>query len=240
MSNIVGIIPARGGSVGVPLKNIKKLNGKPLIEYTIKAALESQVLDRIIVSTDHKGIAEISKNCGAEVPFVRPDDISEDVDTEYVLQHAIKFMEKEGYKVDAIVLLQPTSPFRKPETIKKCVELYKNEILSDSVVSISNVEGFRPEWMMSIDNNKKITPYASPFTQNGKPVIRLAARQSFSELYRMNGAVWVTSRDLIMNDCLVVGPNAYSVVTDDIEAVDIDTEVDFVISNSLMKYFSKK
>mgnify|MGYP001357151580 CR=1 FL=1 len=77
-------------------------------------------------------------------------------------------------------------------------------------------------------------------THKGKSVIRLAARQSFSELYRMNGAVWVTSRDLIMNDCLVVGPNAYSVVTDDIEAVDIDTEVDFVISNSLMKYFSKK
>lgn len=239
MSNIVGIIPARGGSVGVPLKNIKKLNGRPLIEYTIKAALESQVLDRIIVSTDHKDIAEVSKNCGAEVPFVRPDDISEDVDTEYVLQHAIKFMEDEGYDVDAVVLLQPTSPFRKPETIKKCVELYKNETSSDSVVSVNNVEGFRPEWMMSINDNKKISPYATPFTYKGESVIRLAARQSFPDLYRMNGSVWVTSRDLIMNDCLVVGPNAYSVVTDDIEAVDIDTEVDFIISDSLMKHFSK-
>ena len=127
MSNIVGIIPARGGSVVVPLKNIKKLNGKPLIEYTIEAALKSNILDRIIVSTDHKDIAEISKISGAEVPFLRPADISEDVDTEYVLQHAIKFMEDEGYKVDAVVLLQPTSPFRKPETITKCVELYKNE-----------------------------------------------------------------------------------------------------------------
>ena len=94
--------------------------------------------------------------------------------------------------------------------------------------------------MMSISDNKKITPYASPFSHKGEPVIRLAARQSFSELYRMNGSVWVTSRDLIMNDCLVVGPNAYSVVTDDIEAVDIDTEVDFVIANSLMKYLSKQ
>ena len=235
MSNIVGIIPARGGSVGVPLKNIKKLNGVPLIEYTIKAAIDSGVLDRIIVSTDHEGIAEVSRKCGAEVPFVRPADISEDVDTEYVLQHAIKFLENEGYKVNAVVLLQPTSPFRKPETIKKCVELYKNEITADSVVTINNVEGHRPEWMMTIDDNNKILPYASPFKHEGKSVIRLPARQSFPELYRMNGSVWVTSRDLLMKHSLVVGPNAFSVVTADIEAVDIDTPVDFIISDALMR-----
>jgi CMP-N,N'-diacetyllegionaminic acid synthase len=235
MGNIVGIIPARGGSVGVPLKNIKDLNGKPLIEYTIKAALDSKALDRVIVSTDHKGIAEVSIKCGAEVPFVRPADISEDVDTEYVLQHAINFMEEEGYKVDAVVLLQPTSPFRKAETIKKCVDLYKSEISADSVVSINNVEGFRPEWMMTISDNGEISPYASPFKYEGKSVIRLAARQSFPDLYRMNGSVWVTSRDLLMKHNLVVGPNAFAVVTEEIEAVDIDTPVDFMISESLMK-----
>jgi CMP-N,N'-diacetyllegionaminic acid synthase len=235
MSNIVGIIPARGGSVGVPLKNIKKLNGLPLIEYTIKAALDSGALDRIIVSTDHKGIAEVSLKCGAEVPFVRPADISEDVDTEYVLQHAIKFLENDGYVIEAVVLLQPTSPFRKPETIKKCVDLYKNEPNADSVLTVNNVEGHRPEWMMSLDNNNKISPYASPFIHNGKSIIRLSARQSFPNLYKMNGSVWVTSRDLLMNHCLVVGPNAFSVVTEDIEAVDIDTPIDFIISDALMK-----
>ena len=179
MGNIVGIIPARGGSVGVPLKNIKKLNGVPLIEYTIKAAIDSGVLDRIIVSTDHEGIASVAKKCGAEVPFVRPADISEDVDTEFVLQHAIEFMEKsEEYSIDAVVLLQPTSPFRKSSTIKECVELYKNEPNADSVVSVNNIEGYRPEWMMKIDK-KKVVPYASPFQHEGEPVIRLSARQSF-------------------------------------------------------------
>jgi len=240
VGNIVGIIPARGGSVGVPLKNIKKLNGRPLIEYTIKAALDSNALDRVIVSTDHDGIAEVAVNCGAEVPFVRPADISEDVDTELVLQHAIKFMEDENYDVDGVALLQPTSPFRKSETIKKCVELFKTESSADSVVTINNVEGFRPEWMMSIDKNNKVIPYASPFLHQGKSVIKLSARQSFPELYRMNGSVWVTSRDLIINDCLVVGPNAFSVVTEEIEAVDIDTQIDFVISDSLMKYLENE
>ena len=85
MTNIVGIIPGRGGSVGVPLKNIKLLNGQPLIEYTIRAALNSGCLDRIIVSTDHDETAQVSEDCGAEVPFRRPADISEDVDTEFVL-----------------------------------------------------------------------------------------------------------------------------------------------------------
>lgn len=239
MSNIVGIIPARGGSVGVPLKNIKLLNGKPLIEYTIIAALESGALDRVIVSTDHQGIATVAKKCGAEVPFVRPADISEDVDTEFVLQHAIDFMEKsEEYSIDAVVLLQPTSPFRKSSTIKECVELYKNEPNADSVVSVNNIEGYRPEWMMKIDK-KKVVPYASPFQHEGEPVIRLPARQSFPELHRMNGSVWVTSRDLLMNHNLVVGPNAYAIVTEEIEAVDIDTEVDFMISEALIQHREK-
>ncbi|SVD14560.1 uncharacterized protein METZ01_LOCUS367414, partial [marine metagenome] len=142
VGNIVGIIPARGGSVGVPLKNIKRLNGKPLIAYTIQAALASNCLDRVIVSTDHDDISRISLEYGAEVPFVRPKDISEDVDTELVLQHAIKYIEEnENYKIDAVVLLQPTSPFRKVKTIQKCVKLYKETDDADSVVSVNNIEG---------------------------------------------------------------------------------------------------
>jgi len=236
MSNVVGIIPARGGSVGVPLKNIKKLNGYPLIQYTIQAALDSDSLDRIIVSTDHDEIASISESLGAEVPFKRPTDISEDVETELVLQHAVKYLEdSESYDIDAVVLLQPTSPFRKAKTIKECVKLFKEKADADSVVSVNNVEGFRPEWMLSIDDSQKITPYNTPFYHDELPVIKLVARQSFPDLYRQNGSVWVTSRDLLMNDNLVIGPNAYAVITEEIEAVDIDTKVDFLVAESLMK-----
>ena len=117
---IIGLIPARGGSVGVPLKNIRNLGNKPLIAHTIEAALNSEVLDRVIVSTDHEDIAKASLKFGAEVPFTRPPEISEDVETELVLQHAVRYLEEnEKIKIDAVVLLQPTSPFRTPETIRK-------------------------------------------------------------------------------------------------------------------------
>lgn len=236
MGKIVGIIPARGGSVGVPLKNIKELNGKPLIAYTIESALASNCLDRIIVSTDHDEIRKVSLDYGAEVPFVRPKDISEDVDTELVLQHAVRFLEDtESLDISATVLLQPTSPFRKVSTIQKSVKLFKETADADSVVGVNNIEGYRPEWMFSINKNGLIEPYATPFLHKDKPVIKLAARQSFPELYRQNGSIYVTSKDLLMNDQLVIGPNAYSVITEEIEAVDIDTYEDFLISEALMK-----
>tara|TARA_B100001758_G_C18242189_1_gene521179 strand:- start:142 stop:855 length:714 start_codon:yes stop_codon:yes gene_type:complete len=234
MKNIVGIIPARGGSVGVPLKNIKKLNGLPLIAYTIKSAIESKCLDRVIVSTDHDEIAKISKECGAEVPFKRPSDISEDVDTEFVLQHAVNFLEKEeNYIIDAIALLQPTSPFRSSITINKCVELY-NTTDADSVVTVHNVEGNRPEWMLSLDSKNKVIPYNTPFKEDGAPVIKLAARQSFPTLYKQNGVVYITNKNLLMDKTLVIGPKAYAVITEEKEAIDIDTHTDFLIAESIM------
>lgn len=231
---VVGIIPARGGSVGVPLKNIRNLGGKPLISYTIEAAIESKVLDRIIVSTDHEGIAEIAEQYGAEVPFVRPPDISEDVETELVLQHAVNFLEEDGLIIDGVVLLQPTSPFRTSNTIKKCVTAFKDNPHADSVVTVNNIEGFRPEWMLSVDENKRVTPYATPFELNGNPVIKLIARQDFPELHKQNGVVYVTQRDLLMEESLVIGPKAYAEIISEAETFDIDTETDLVIAEAIV------
>ena len=153
-----------------------------------------------------------------------------------MLQHVIMYLEEEeGYDVDAVVLLQPTSPFRKSSTIKKCIDLYKEKPDADSVVSVNNVEGFRPEWMLSINEEGKIIPYATPFKEGGHPVIKLVARQDFPILYRQNGVVWVTNRDLLMDKSLVIGPNAYAVITDEQEAVDIDTQTDFLVAESLMR-----
>jgi CMP-N-acetylneuraminic acid synthetase len=234
--NIIGLIPARGGSVGVPLKNIRNLGGKPLIAYTIEAAIKSNVLDRIIVSTDHEEIAKVSLHYGAEVPFKRPPDISEDVETELVLKHAVEYLEEnEGIDIDAIVLLQPTSPFRSHETIRKCVERYINTTQADSVVTVNNVEGYRPEWMLSIDEENNIFPYATPFLHNKKPVIKLIARQDFPELYKQNGVVYVTNKDLLMEDNLVIGPNAFAEVIPEMETFDIDTETDLLIAEAIYK-----
>ncbi len=231
---IIGVIPARGGSVGVPLKNIRQLGGKPLISYTIEAAIKSNALDRIIVSTDHKEIASVSEKYGAEVPFVRPADISEDVETELVLQHAVDFLEKEGIAIKGVVLLQPTSPFRTSDTIKKCVEVFLKNPDADSVVTVNNVEGFRPEWMLSVNKDKKITPFATPFKLNGRPVIKLIARQDFPELYKQNGVVYVTDRDLLMNESLVIGPSAYAEIIPESETFDIDTETDLLIAEAII------
>ena len=154
---IVAIIPARGGSVGVPLKNIRDLNGRPLIEYTIEGAINSEVFDRVIVSTDHDGIKEASLKAGAEVPFRRPADISEDVETELVLQHAVTFLEDNNYYPDAIALLQPTSPFRSIKTIQDAVKILKGNLDADSVVAVNNVQGYRPEWMLKLDLKMKLS-----------------------------------------------------------------------------------
>ena len=236
VKSIVGVIPARGGSVGVPLKNIKLLGGKPLISYTIEAAIESKVLDRLIVSTDHDEIARVAESYGAEVPFRRPADISEDVETELVLQHAVTYLEtEERYAVGAVALLQPTSPFRTAETIRRCVQAYRESREADSIVTANNVEGHRPEWMLTLSEDGRVIPYATPFTVNGDPVIKLVARQSLPVLFRQNGVVYVTERNLLMNRNLVIGPNAYAVVTDEREAIDIDTETDFLIAEALVQ-----
>lgn len=236
MGHIVGIIPARSGSKRVPLKNLQLLDGRALIGYTIEGAVASKVLDRVIVSTDHDEIARVSREAGAEVPFRRPPDISEDVETELVLQHAINYLEsQEGYAVEAVVLLQPTSPFRKAETLAKCVQVFREHDDADSVVTVSNVEGYRPEWMLYLDPADRVVPYNTPFQDDGRPVIRLVARQSFPMLFRMNGSVWVTARDLLMNKSLVVGPNAYGVECDDRESFDIDTPLDMLVADLMMK-----
>ena len=237
---IIGLIPARGGSVGVPLKNIRNLGNKPLIAHTIEAALKSEVLDRVIVSTDHEDIAKVSLKFGAEVPFTRPPEISEDVETELVLQHAVRYLEEnENIKIDAVVLLQPTSPFRTLETIRKCVNRFIGTPNADSVVTVNNIEGFRPEWMMSVNKENKIFPYASPFKHNKKPVIKLVARQDFPELFKQNGVVYVTKKKVLMEDSLVIGPNAFAEIIPEMETFDIDTETDLLIAEAIYKHKSK-
>jgi len=128
--NTVAIIPARGGSKGIPRKNIKELCEKPLITYIIETALRVEELDRVIVSTEDKEIAEVAKKCGAEVPFMRPEELARDeTPTLPVLQHAVKYLEeKENYKPDIVVLLYATSPLLKHERVSegKGIRGYKN------------------------------------------------------------------------------------------------------------------
>lgn len=227
--NIIGVIPARGGSVGVPLKNIRELCGKPLIYYVIKAALASKYLRRVIVSTDHEEIARISRECGAEVPFKRPDDISEDVPTEFVIQHAVKFIEKEeGRKIDTVVTLQATTPLLNNNDIDAAIEKLVKEDL-DSVITVKEVEEY-PWWMMRTDDKGLIEPFL------GQDLLgEITVRQTLEKLYIPNGGAYATKRDVVMKENRIIGKKGGAIVMPLERSVDIDTELDFKIIETIMR-----
>ena len=228
---ILGVIHARGGSKRIPLKNIKPLAGQPLIAYMVEAAMECRLLDRLIVSTDHPEIARIAKEYGAEVPFMRPADLAEDVASELVTQHAVRFVEAEGYPVRIVLTMQPTTPFCTAEDIDACITKMLDSDL-DTVFTACPVHE-RPEWMYRMEEDRAV-PYTGRLVQGDAGI-----SQKLPALYIPNGAVWATRRDVLMNRGLITGPNSGLVVMSRERSVDIDDPVDFVtaeaIAHELMK-----
>lgn len=153
--NVLGIIPARGGSKGVPRKNIKLLSGKPLIAYTIETAIKSKYIDKLTVSTDDKEIADISKKYGIEVPFLRPSDLASDTAKAIgVVQHVLLKMEKICKKeFPIIVYLEPPAPLKVTKDIDNAIEMFNNQS-PDSVVSVNEASQFHPMLMKKIVNGK--------------------------------------------------------------------------------------
>ena len=228
---VVGVIHARGGSKRIPLKNIKSLAGRPLIAYIVDAALESRLLDRVIVSTDHPDIARIAREHGAEVPFMRPADLAEDVASELVTQHAVRFVEEQGYRVHIALTMQPTTPFCTSEDIDACIAKMLETDL-DTVFTACEVHE-RPEWMYRL-NGKNALPFTGTLVQGDAGI-----SQKLPKLYIPNGAVWATRRAVLMDQNLITGPNSGIVIMSRERSVDIDEPVDFVtaeaMANELMK-----
>lgn len=227
--NVVAIIPARGGSKSIPGKNIKKLAGKPLIAYTIGEALKAKTLSRVIVSTDDEKIAKIAKKYGAEVPFKRPAYLATDTaHTPPVIKHAVKYLEKkEDYKVDIIVTLEPTSPFRKAEDIDTAVnKLVRTN--ADSVVTICEVE-YPPFWMQKLKGDKLLPFVKSKFDYN------LFERQELPKVYKPNGVVYVTRRDLLMKKNKLTGGDVRGVKMGVKRSLDINSLTDFMLAEILIK-----
>lgn len=186
---VLGIIPARCGSKGIKNKNIVELGGKALIAYSIESALKSKLLNDVIVSTDSKKIAELSKKLGIKVPFMRPAKLAGDKTTMLpVLKHVIKEYEAfSGKRIDVIVLLQPTSPFRTAEHIDKSVKLIL-EGKADSVFSVTELEG-SPNWIMQIEGDLLKRNPESDFSKR---------RQELGKYYRMHGLIKAFSREVVM------------------------------------------
>ncbi|GAG81989.1 unnamed protein product [marine sediment metagenome] len=169
---IIALIPARGGSKGLPRKNIKELDGKPLIAHTIEVAKQSRIFDRIIVSTDDKEIAEVAKEYGAEVPFIRPAELATDTaDAMDVLIHALKWFKNKGQNFDYVMKLQPTSPLRTEQDIKNSMDLIIQKD-GDSILSVSECE-HHPFWSNTLGTDLKMNNFI-------KKEIRKKNRQELS------------------------------------------------------------
>lgn len=220
MSRVLGIVPARQGSKGVPGKNMRALAGRPLIDYTAKAALESGVLDRTILSTDSEAIADIGRRAGLEVPFLRPADLAKD-DTPMlpVLQHAIDAVSADGWVPDLIVLLQPTSPFRRPSHIRDVVALLR-ETSADSVVTVVEVpRHLSPDYVMKIEAG-----LLRPFLPEGSRVTR---RQDVRPAYSRDGTAYACWRTTIERFGNIYGERCHPLVIDAADSLSIDSQEDW-------------
>lgn len=223
--NILAIVPARGGSKGVKKKNIKLLNGIPLIGHTLLESKKSKYIDRLIVSTDDMEIAEISEKYGGEIPCLRPYDLALDTSlTVDVVMHMLQFLhEKENYKSDYICLLQCTSPFRTYEDIDKSFEkLISSEF--DGIISVCEAE-VNPYWTNVFEGSK-----LKYFLQDGKGYTR---RQDLPKIYRCNGAIYIIKTDVFIKNKSFETDNITGYIMTSENSIDIDTELDFKIAEIL-------
>ena len=230
--NIIGVLHARGGSVRIPLKNIKPLNGKPLITYMIDAALKSDYLRRVIVSTDHPEIKQISLDAGAEVPFTRPENLSTDCPSEWVTQHAVEFVEREeNNKVDIVVTMQPTTPFCLSEDIDACIKLLLSSPHLNSVFTGMYVRE-RPEWMFKLKDG-----HVAELFLGGEIKGETGVYQSLPELVTVNGAAYATRRDTLFEEGVIISEKTGVHIMPHERSVDIDVNLDFDFAEFLAKKY---
>ena len=231
MGSIVAVIHARGGSVRVPLKNIRPLGGAPLVVWTIEAALASRC-DRVIVSTDHDEIAAVARAAGADVPFRRPADISEDVASELVTQHAIAFHEHEtGQRVEIAVTIQPTTPFLKASDIDGCIEMLEGDPELKSVFTAGPVHE-RPEWMFLRDDHGHATKFLDGVLRGDTGI-----SQTLPPLWHPNGGAYATRREVLFHENIIIAAPCGIHPMSEWASVDIDIEADFVYAEMIAEKF---
>jgi len=220
LKNILAIIPARGGSKGLPGKNILPLLNHPLISYSIKAGLDSKFINRVLVTTDSEKIADISKKYGADVPFIRPCEFSQDMSTDFeVFNHALEWLkENEEYVPDIIVQLRPTSPVRKVEIIDECIELFMNSA-SDSL-RIITPSPITPYKMWTINNTSKLMNPLLSLDGISEPYNQ--PRQKLPNTYWQIGFLDVIKPHTILEQKSMTGKKILPFVVDNIYAIDID------------------
>lgn len=225
---VLCLICARGGSKGVPKKNIKPLGGRPLIVWSIRTALQCSFIDRVVISTDSKEIANIAMHYGAEVPFIRPAELAEDNSPEWLSwQHALKKIEEaDQFRADYLIVLPPTSPFRSHEDVEQGFELIKEEDV-DMVISVTH-SGRNPYFnMVELDSDG--FAYLSKM-----PEQRVFRRQDAPQVFDMTTALYATRTDHVLHANGVFDGKVKAVLISEIRALDIDTETNFKFAEFLL------
>ncbi len=222
---ILYVIPARGGSKGVPGKNIKLLGGKPLIHYTIEVARALASDENICVSTDDREIKKVVEQTGLQVPFLRPQALASDnAGTYEVLLHAIDYYVSQGKQYDLLVLLQPTSPFRKVEQVKEAIESWDENL--DMVVSVKET---------------KANPYYTLFEENADGLLvkskeaKFATRQECPTVFEYNGAIYVLNTNSLKFQPISAFTLIKKYLMDEETSIDIDTYLEWKIAECIIK-----
>ena len=228
---VLAIIPARSGSKGIINKNIKLFRKKPLIYWSIKLAKECKYINRIICSTDSQKIAKIAKECGAETPFLRPSQISDDLSTDYeCIYHCLDYLLKnENYKPDIIVQLRPTYPTRKLEILNKTIEIFKNNKNYDSLRTV--IEFNKSPYKMYNINNNILNPLFKEINGLKEPYNR--CRQELPKTYLHNGYIDIINYNTIINMNSVTGNKIYPYIMNKNEYNDIDTLKDWELAENI-------
>lgn len=225
---ILGLIPARGGSKGLPRKNIKPLLGKPLMAWTIEQALLSRYLDTVIVSTEDDEIAVIAKRYGAEVPFERPGEFATDEASGLdVVFHAMEALERGGHVYDILVDLQPTSPLRLAEDIDRSIELLLKTENAGAVVSVCRA-AHHPYLANTLPEDGCMKDFLREGMKNRN-------RQNLPVHYRANGALFVSFSDYLREQGDFFGERTYAYIMPEERSVDVDSILDLYLAEALLR-----
>jgi CMP-N,N'-diacetyllegionaminic acid synthase len=229
---VLGIIPARGGSRRIPRKNIRLLAGKPLIAYTIEAALHSTSIERLVVSTDDKKIAQVARKWGVEVPFLRPADLAkDDTPDQPVFLHALEWLkDNDDYEPEIVVNLRPTTPFKTPQIIDRVVQRIIDTDV-DVVRTMTLVEGVHhPYWMYRLSEDGSAELFSSDIKLS-----KYYQRQLLPPVYRINGVVDAMKTPIIYKKSFFDDQNMKGVIISEKESMDVDTEFDFMLCECILK-----
>ncbi|MDE0582108.1 acylneuraminate cytidylyltransferase family protein [Planococcus sp. A6] len=217
----IAVIPARSGSKGLENKNIKLLNGKPLMAYTIEAATNSGVFDKIIVSTDSEEYAAIAQKYGAEIPYLRSMNLSKDTTSSWdVVNDILKFYKQKGQNYDTVCLLQPTSPLRDAEDIKGAYAMLETK-KAKTIISVCETQ-HSPLWTNTLPENLSLESFISQDLIDKN-------RQSLPKYYQLNGAIYIIETSQISDNHNLYSEYSYAYIMSHTKSIDIDNLLDFLL-----------